>query len=634
MPYCNDASRLRENLITTRNRSDSLRESNLKHMPEQPHSLFGQYSILDVATSLFVSSLWLPNIASPTKHTYLTAIFASADPKLFSRENRIKSYEDFRQLCENLYGAVPDFSGMEDFVPEIDWGDIKFHHRERNYRIFYGCEIENIYDFLELFVVLHSGHDKEYASIVGRSPMDELENCLRLQDHIITSLKTQPDPDSIDISPGHIEIPSEEFWEEASGFYSSFNPEGSLKKFAEKMSVDWGDLPEELLRQGKFEQAAYTGDLLPCMFLHAGVRFYPILPRRFSHVLFNQWGSIIRKFYDSLDEKSSCSARIHEELYGFILKRFGKKDCFPFVRALTTEGKPHEVLFPFAFPSRDKIILVYITPPMINPQAVTDHMKEAAPKINEAISLISSEPNRLALTLKGEILEYKKQIKPELLVLIPLVSIEMVAIGLPLTFTGGKLASLNQFLAMVDEINDRNDLAGFFNFLDEIEKVAVNPFISLMDKYAEYKYSLGVPIEGAVEPDFIILDPHGGSYYRFRSLKKFWEEYPDIDFATHPRSWKVTHETDSRIVLESRSSHEKIICSRVEDTDVSIVAPFFELTHNEALIAIALMQCAEYYLQLYEEPKEHRFFRTHARLHIIFFPHSLITRGEFRHLTG
>lgn len=152
-------------------------------MPEQPHSLFGQYSILDVATSLFVSSLWLPNIASPTKHTYLTAIFASADPKLFSRENRIKSYEDFRQLCENLYGAVPDFSGMEDFVPEIDWGDIKFHHRERNYRIFYGCEIENIYDFLELFVVLHSGHDKEYASIVGRSPMDELENCLRLQDH-------------------------------------------------------------------------------------------------------------------------------------------------------------------------------------------------------------------------------------------------------------------------------------------------------------------------------------------------------------------------------------------------------------------------------------------------------------------
>ena len=553
------------------------------------------------------------------------------NPKFFSKKNRIKSYEDFKKFCETLYGAVPDFPFMEDYVPEIDWGDVKFHHREKNYKIFYGCEIENIYDFLELFTVLHSRHDKEYADITGRSPMNELELCLKLQDHIIISLNTQPDPNSVDIASGHIEVPHEEFWKEASEFYSDFKPAGNMKKFAEQMSTDWGNLPEELLQKGKFEQAVSTGRMLPHMFLRIRDRFYPILPRRFPYILFNQWGSIIRKFYYKLDKKSSYIVKINEELYKFVLQRFNEKDFFPFVCALTTDDKLHEVLFLFAFLSCDKIILVYITPPAINPQMVADHLEEVTPKIKEALSLISGKPNRLALALKGEIIECSRLIKPELLVVTPLVSTEAVAISCPPGLPG-KQTSLDQFLALVDEIDDGDNLARFFDFLDEIEKIAGNPIASLLDKYAEYKYSLGIMIEGALEPDFVLLGSHGGSDYRFRSLKNFWEKYPDVDFSVHPRSWKVARETDSRIDLESKSSVVKMVCSKARNTIVSMTAPFPEMTHNQSLIATTLMWCAEHYLQLYENVKKHQFFRTHDQLHVIFFPSPLIKRKEFKHL--
>ena len=240
---------------------------NQNRMSEQLDKVFGRYSVLDVASSLFTSSLWLPNIASPIKHFYLAAVFASVNPQFFSKENRIKSYEDFKRFCEISYEAVPNFLTMEDYVPEIDWGNVKFHHRQKNYRIFYGGEVENIYDYLELFRVLYGEYDKECTDIIDRSPMDELEMCLMLQDHIITSIKTQPNPDSVDIAPGHIEVPSEEFWKETSKFYSDFKPAGCMKKFADQMSADSGIMPEELLQKKSSREPYLQGNcFLICFF--------------------------------------------------------------------------------------------------------------------------------------------------------------------------------------------------------------------------------------------------------------------------------------------------------------------------------------------------------------------------------
>ena len=601
---------------------------NQNKMSEQLDKVFGRYSVLDVASSLFTSSLWLPNIASPIKHSYLATVFASVNPKFFSKENQIKSYEDFKKFCETLYEAIPNFPIMEDYVPEIDWGDVKFHHRKKNYRIFYGGEVENIYDYLELFRVLYGEYDKECTDIIGRSPMDELEMCLMLQDYIITSIKTQPNPDSVDIAPGHIEVPSEEFWKETSKFYSDFKPAGCMKKFADQMSADSGIMPEELLQKEKFERAVFTEKLLPYMFLRAENRFYPILPRRFSYIFFNQWGSIISKFRDEIDSENSYTMKISGGVYKFIRQRFNEKDYFPFIQALTATDELHEILFSLGFISGDRIILVYILPPGVN---VSEHLEEVTPKIKEALSLIGNEPNRFVLRSRNKLVQSPQPVKPELLIVIPLISTEMTLIDFPPELPG-KIILLDKFLGLMDEIEDADELDDFLDFLDETEGILDNFILSLLDKYAAYKRTSGVLIEGAIEPDFVMLDPHGGSYYRFCSLKEFWEKYPDIEFFDHPRSWRVTRETNSRIGLEPKSFPGRIICCCVGDTKVSLTAPFDKLVHQEGLVANVLMECLEDNLQRYEKIKEFRFFRTFDRLHVIFLPSSLVGREEFKGL--
>jgi len=117
--------------------------------------LLGHYSAEDIAVSLFASSMWLPNIAAPVKHLAWAAVFVSMKADEFVGTPQISTYADFRAFVERLHPMLPRLSEMEDYVPECDWGDVKFHHQGSNYRIFYGCEIGNIYDWLMAYQVMY-----------------------------------------------------------------------------------------------------------------------------------------------------------------------------------------------------------------------------------------------------------------------------------------------------------------------------------------------------------------------------------------------------------------------------------------------------------------------------------------------
>jgi len=141
----NNSPFLEFEMVDSRNEKTGISESEIEEMilsfqssTEALAKLFRKYSIEDVAKSIFVSNMWLPNISSPVKHQLLTAVFASMKPEEFSPKDRIKSYDDFRKFVEKVYELIPPFPLLEDYVPTPDWGEVKFHHGERNYRIFYG----------------------------------------------------------------------------------------------------------------------------------------------------------------------------------------------------------------------------------------------------------------------------------------------------------------------------------------------------------------------------------------------------------------------------------------------------------------------------------------------------------------
>ncbi|HOX28040.1 MAG TPA: hypothetical protein PLQ76_02670, partial [bacterium] len=65
-----------------------------------------EFSIQDIASSLFVSHLWLPNVSSIIKHQLLVSILASTDPSKLSQTNRIGSYADFSFFMKEILKVI------------------------------------------------------------------------------------------------------------------------------------------------------------------------------------------------------------------------------------------------------------------------------------------------------------------------------------------------------------------------------------------------------------------------------------------------------------------------------------------------------------------------------------------------
>lgn len=602
--------------------------------------LFRKYSIEDVTKSIFVSNMWLPNISSPIKHQLLTAVFASMKPEEFSPKNQIKSYEDFMKFLEKVYELTPSFPLLEDYVPEPDWGEVKFHHDGRNYRMFYGTELSNIYEYLTLFQMVHLPFEDEYMKHANRSPTEELEYCLRLQVEVINGITAQPDKETMPgISLGHIEVPPKGFWEDAQSFYSQFKPEEKIPGyFLRAYSLRLGTLPRELLAWESFGRSVFRGTLLPAFFIEHGSRYFCILPRRYSSILFDTWSEIFQKNRDKIEASGERHyMSLVGQVYHFVKKRLKTNHIYPLVSAVTQDGKPHEIVFSTGFISKDKLILLYLTHPSLSGKTIGEELKDIAPKLNEAVTLAASQPVTLALHTERKNIQFRsasgmESLSPEVMVLIPQVSTQVRAFLVP-EYLPGKVVGLDSFLGIVDEVEDVEDFADFIEFLEGIEG-RTPPGLSMLDKFASFKDSYGVLVDGALGFDYILLDPHWGSQRRYKSLSEFWSIYPEADFFDHPRTWRVTQETGTRVRFEARGYFGAALHCKIGSTNVYMTAPFAEMSFQQGNLSNLLMECLEDSISLRKSLfQDHNFFKYSDQLQINFFPLSLVLgNAKFEHL--
>lgn len=602
--------------------------------------IFVKYSVQDIATSLFVSNMWLPNISSGIKHQLLLAIFATMEPEAFSKDNKIISYFDFESFLKQIYPLLPTFVMLEDYIPEPDWGQVKFFHDGQIYKIFYGQELSNVYDYLILFQMLYVHLDKEYQKVSGRSPVLELQNCLKIQDVIISGITSQASKDALsEVSPGHIEIPSKDFWENAANFYIKFRPESHVEQgFLGDFSVELGKWPREYLNSDKFHDLVYRGKVVPSLFIHHEGRYLPVLPRRSSSILFNSWAVIYKKYHEKVIENSiSYPMRIGGELYRYIKKRTNCSFLRPLVSAVLPGGTPHNIHFPAAFISKDRLILLYVTNPAYSKVKTEKELEDIAPKLNAAIELISASPVTLALHLERGNVQFQSrtdgELKSELFIVVPRVSTEMFSLSIPGTLPGN-IISMDQLLGIVDELDEVDTFASFIEYREENDERIQSVFISPLDIFGSFKSSLGILVEGATDYDFISLDPHWGSNLRYRTLSEFWKIYPEKHFFDHPRSWRVEKETETRVRLEARGYFGAALYCRVGRTHVFLNSPFDSMTYEQGLLANLLMECLEDSLST-NEPilDKHQFITAYDQLQILFFPYSLVESSDkFRHL--
>lgn len=602
-------------------------------------SIFYNYSIKDIASLIFISNIWLPNIASPVKHQFLTAIFATLTPKHFSSKNKIKTYDDFRALLKKVNEFIPYFPSLEDFIPEPDWGDVKFHHNGRNYKIFYGNELSNVYEYLTLFQMLYMPYDDKYRQHALRSPKIELEYCLSLQENIINGISTQPESDKLDISPGNCEIPPESFWENAKLFYWKFKPERyTTNGFLDSYTINLGQYPKESLSFDVFGEKVFAGSLVDAFFIKHKSRYFPVLPRRYSAILFDKWSQIFDEYHDKVEsDLDTYQIRLGAQLYKYVNSRVSASNVFPLASAITKKGKPHSVVFPTVFITKNKLVMLYLTQPTTSSTMTEEELKSLTSKFKKALKLASSQPTTLALHLDRQNVQFRHEIKknilrPELIVLVPQVSTNIKPFSVP-KFLPGRVMFLDSFLGIIDELESNEMFSDFLEYLNEIEG-RTQSLLSPLDKFGSFKDTYGILIGGAIEPDYISLDPHWGTGFRYKSLSEFWKIYPCVNFFDHPRAWKVKRETPTRTRLQSRGYFGFAIHCRIDQIDIFMTAPFSRMKYQQGNLSNLMMECLEDSLSQRQSIfKSHSYFRNFNRFHVNFFPITVVANNEiFHHL--
>lgn len=253
-----------------------------------------EYSFTDWAKSLFALNLWLPNIGSGAKFQFLYTLLENL-PGRASTPDKIGTYEDFRRFAEGLLTVIPEFEMFEDYVPEPDWGDIKYFFGVRFFRIFYGGELESAVDHYYAFEILHTGFDGYYREKLGRSAVADLELCLSVQHSILDGIE-HPVPEPESIEPGGFEIPTEEFWKARVDFlesYSLVDEHGSdvVMQFTKDLdATGLSEMPEPDV----FANQLHSGENCFYFFLKRGEKIYPVMPRRFLSILHDTWGKILK----------------------------------------------------------------------------------------------------------------------------------------------------------------------------------------------------------------------------------------------------------------------------------------------------------------------------------------------------
>jgi hypothetical protein len=145
---------------------------------------------------------------------------------------------------------------------------------------------------------------------------------------------------------------------------------------------------------------------------------------------------------------------------------------------------------------------------------------------------------------------------------------------------------LVDLVSIVESVGRTQDVESYFAFVDANEESA-SPFTGHMDQFAAYRHSHGVLVGGAIRPTMIMLDPHGGSNFRFEALREFWASAPRRFPDDEPTTWSVKPTDGTLHQLRNRGRPQLSWCAdRAEPTLhflLDVDAQELELHHGRLL---------------------------------------------------
>lgn len=477
----------------------------------QLRDFISKFNAEDVCGSLCASDLWLPNISSQVKHHFALGVFLSMDSSQFTQENRVNSYESFKNFIAQVHSFLPSFPMLEDYVPEPDWGEIKIYSQGEFLRVFYGNSVERITDFVEAFKLKFTPTKSSKIESSTPAPLSDLHAALMIQNYLASTIEKTVVGTAENIHPGHIEIPSEPFWSQC---------RLSLTQGAARL-IDISCSQELVLSQGQyrmsnslsdFGNSIFNGTSMPAILAKVGEVYFPVSPRNAIGVVLDHWEN---------DAKSKAFTR-DEHLAGnistFLVQRFGESGLITGPCNLATRHQRFWHNFSAVILGQRKVYFV------ITQQA------ESADKllqVEKDIYEILSGTSEWAILRSDSPGVYQLKISPddvEVIALIAHTSPQFTSVSRH-PDSKARILFLPDFITIFDSLNNIAELERFWSFVDTSDDMLM-PMLGMSDLFASFRDSHSVLVDGAITPSMVLLDPHWGSNWRYKELAEFWSIAP------------------------------------------------------------------------------------------------------------
>ena len=464
------------------------------------------FNAVELIVAINVLELWLPNISSSFKFSILINTFLSIPKEQFTHQKSLHSYQDFATFSQKLIQLFPEFPMYEDYIPEIDFGEVK-HQVDDNktYQIFYGCGFDSIADYITAFSTLHNQK---------REAIEDLRLAISIQDYIIKQLSPRIKMPYHVPSNGHLEVPSLEFWQQCKSVIHDFS--NHFPNLPQKYIKLLGS--EKSYRDGSFFSKAFMGsELNQGLAVLINERYYPLSIRNNVSVVIEKWAEN-QTDYDTLAYN----------LLDFLGKRLTLLNHQPM--QLVANGKVYDEIITAVIHSVDKTYLI------IACDGKGKIPKSFEKNFNKALSSefgfkeIESH-HMLSITHPDGRPLIRNDF--EVLYVVDVVSTTMRVHKLPEV---GRYFSFVDFIAIFDSIQNIEEIDQFFKIFDEYVDRILSPVYSLTDMFAFFKQQYGIVEQGAIQYHKFFIDPHTGSNWRHTILRDYWKNLT-VSFPNNEYKW-------------------------------------------------------------------------------------------------
>lgn len=493
-------------------------------------------SAIDAYLALLLDELWLPNISAQGRHALAVSIFVSEKTCSFA-DRSLDTYAEFSDFLGRLHELLPTFPMMDDYVPELDWGQVRIVFEGETYRMMYGGAFERMSDFIESFRLAKTG---------GAPGRNDLRAALTLQNHLLKNIAQTSEVSGIDTD--HLEVPPEEFWAQARKVLLSITETTAKLAVSPALIARQGAIPRPV--GDSFATKFMSGKLLPFALLEMEGWRFPISPRGLCAMVIQYWEERESRPSNQLERDTATQTA------DFLAARFRSADV--------VTGPMRVSLRHAKFPDL-QVAALLCTHNALWVLVIIDvrRAKDLPAAANRLRALIEDDDGLVVQDLAtGQILHMPLQGRPADAVRVMAVVVAPIA-GASVAFSRSSVIRslfLVDLVSIVESVQRVQDLEDYFAFVDANEE-ATSPFMGHMDQFAAYRHSHGVLIGGAIRPTMIILDPHGGSNYRFEALRDFWASAPSWFPDDKPMTWSVEPTEGTLLKLISRSRPQLSWCA-------------------------------------------------------------------------